>query len=116
MSGPSSVTISFLLEPDQLDDAGGWAEWVATQAAEIDPALMRVEGYRIVDGTVIIAMRAEERADKLSKRMEKLDGMRRFRTTLADHGVKANVSVGDLETEIDYQIVQTPPRSLSSED
>ena len=122
-TGPSRVTITFLLEPDQLDDAGGWAEWAAEHAGTIDPALMVVEGYRIVDGTVIISLRAEERADKLTKLFEKHEGVRHFRIRLADHGVKPNISVGEMESDEapEYQIVRPqeyvpPERPLLSDE
>jgi hypothetical protein len=106
-AAPARVTISFTLDKAALQNALAWAERAAELADAIDPRLMQAEGYRIVDGTVFISLRAADRADRVSKLLDDHDGLRRFRTRMADLGMRANLSVGELENDApEYQIVR----------
>jgi hypothetical protein len=110
---PSRVTISFLLAPDQIEAAFEWADWAAERAAEIDPKLMVVEGYRVEDGTAILSLRSEERPERLAKLIDKHEGVRHFRIRLADQGLRVNISVGALESDApEYQIFRSHEQDL----
>jgi hypothetical protein len=110
----SRVTISFTLEAEDQENGFAWAERAAELADAIEPRLMQTEGYRIVDSTVVISMRAADRPDRVTKVLEDHAGMRRFRTRLADLGMRANVSVGELEDDApEYQIVRAHEQDSS---
>ncbi|MBI1251307.1 MAG: hypothetical protein GC189_07535 [Alphaproteobacteria bacterium] len=90
--------MSLILDPREEwgQEAFGWGQTLTHYAEAIDPSLLSVDGFRVENKTVWIDMVGHDGASRVSRALEDHDGMRRFRTRVADLGWRLTVIVEEV--------------------
>lgn len=91
------VRMSLLLEPrlHRIDQAYDWGRAVVDYAEVIDPGLLRVRGFSVDGLTIWVDLIGFDSAARMQRILEDHDGMRRFRTRVADLDLSLTVIVDE---------------------